>query len=62
MTSNYKIINDNIRNILINLKILDINSLEDVTAENNLLERIQTIFKEYLSNLSERKIKTLSII
>lgn len=62
ITSNYKIINDNIRNILLNLKILDISSLENVTAENNLLERIQSIFKEYLSNLSERKIKTLSII
>ncbi len=62
ITSNYKIINDNIRNILTNLKVLDISSLEDVTADSILLDKIQIMFKEYLSNLSERKIKTLSLI
>jgi len=62
ITSNYKIINDNIRNILTNLKILDISSLEDVTADASLLDKIQIMFKEYLSNLSERKIKTLTLI
>lgn len=62
ITQNYKIINDNIRNILINLKVLDITDLENVTAEHHLLDKIQNIFKEYFSNLSERKIKTLSVI
>ena len=61
ITSNYKIINDDIKNILKNLRVLDVINLEDVTANNELLEKIQAIFKEYFSNLSERKIKTLSI-
>ncbi len=62
IASNYKIINDEIKNILINLKIIDISNLQDVTANEKLLEKIQEIFKEYFTNLSERKIKTLSII
>lgn len=62
ISSNYKIIDDDIRNILKNLKVLDISNLTSVTADDNLLQKIQTIFKEYFSNLSERKIKTLSII
>lgn len=62
ITQNYKIINDSIRNILINLKVLDIDDLEVVTAEYHLLDKIQNILKEYFSNLSERKIKTLSVI
>lgn len=62
IANNYKIINDDIRNILKNLKLIDVSNLEEVTADKFLLEKIQLILKEYFSMLSERKIKTLSII
>ncbi|MBC7474896.1 MAG: DNA repair protein RecO [Candidatus Sericytochromatia bacterium] len=61
ITYNYKIIDDSIKNILNNLKYIDINSLSEFNAEAKNLNKIQDVLKEYLSSLSERKIKTLSV-
>lgn len=58
---NYKIITDDMRNILNNLKYLESYQLNDFTANQNTLEKTQDILKEYFSNISERKIKTLSV-
>lgn len=61
LTGNYKLINDEIRNILIKLKTFDVEKLTGTAPNEKVLIRTQDILKEYFSNLSERKIKTLSV-
>ena len=60
-TSNYKLISDEIRDILLKLKTFDFEKLSGLTPDEKVLKRTQDILKEYFSNLSERKIKTLSV-
>jgi DNA repair protein RecO (recombination protein O) len=61
LTGNYKLITDEIRNILIKLKTFDFEKLTGQIPDERVLIKTQDILKEYFSNLSERKIKTLSV-
>ncbi|MFN8673645.1 MAG: DNA repair protein RecO [Candidatus Sericytochromatia bacterium] len=56
-SSNYKIINQEMLNLLI--KIIEFENIEFLNNENELLKKLQDIFKEYLSILSDKKIKSL---
>lgn len=62
LSRNYKMISNEIVNILKTLKTYDLNEIREFSPSVNELSRIQNILKEYFSNLSERKIKTLSIL
>jgi DNA repair protein RecO (recombination protein O) len=61
LTANYKLITDEIRNILIKLKTFDLEKISGASPDEATLRKTQDILKEYFSNLSERKIKTLSV-
>jgi len=59
----YKIISNKTIYILENLNSLDKNKMEKISNfEIDVLETAQNLLKEYLSYLSEKRIKTLSII
>lgn len=61
-TSSYRIISDELRNTLKKLKTSGLEGISDFVPSEKILLKIQETLKEYLNNLSERKIKTLSVL
>lgn len=60
--SDYRFINQDNRALLKRLKTFELSHINDYPAEAQELLKIQSILKEYFSNISERKIKTLSVL
>lgn len=58
----YKLIDDNFLKLLKIIRVLEVENTDDFDLPEDILNKIQDTIKEYLSRLSERKIKTLSIL
>lgn len=61
-TYDYKLIDDNFLKLLKIIRILDVENTDNFDLPEDILNKVQDSMKEYLSRLSERKIKTLSIL